>query len=257
MINKISKYIVSIVVILIVLMLYKLTTTQPDEMVLNQESDMKREVASTDNKVLNNPDNTKVTTLTQPTPTFENTNDETDHENNEQISPNDPISIILDKYSIRPNHKIKVQYDEWFYSNNYIQVPSQQYKKELGKVIESHNGMMIVEASSKNISDDFPPLAISYATNKPIPLTGNIFIKLKDFSELNTTMNFLLDDNGEVKALIAKIISDDKDLREINRIVVHPKKRGQVLILLDILSKYIDQYNIESVDPDNLPQFKY
>lgn len=94
------------------------------------------------------------------------------------LSHNDPIQSVLRKYGINPKNQLKVNYDTWFQSKQYVQMHSSEYFPDAGRVIESHDNYKVVQLAPGINSKNYPPLVISYATNRPVPITGDLFSKI-------------------------------------------------------------------------------
>lgn len=170
------------------------------------------------------------------------------------ISPNDPVDLVLKKYGINPLNKVVVEYDDWFISKKYVQIHSSEFTPGQATVFEKHNNFYVVEHNSSITSDDHPPLVISHSTNQPVPITGHIIVKFLNPAQMNETIDYLQNDR-DLDDLISEVVVE-KNLVDIRRLLVKTKKRGHVFVLYEKLSQQIGHYNIESLIPDNNYQFK-
>lgn len=184
-----------------------------------------------------------------------------DRENNtyqngpHNLSPQDPIYSQLKKYEIDPRQKIMVDYDSWFISNNFVQIHFSEYNESLGLIKTEHNNFNVIELNNKDSFNDYPPLVISYSTNQPVPLTGNIVVKFTQDTQMQETIDFLHND-PEVGALVNEVVVN-QTLTDIRRLMVKPKKRGQCIQLYQKLQQTIGKFNIEAVNFDTHFQNKY
>jgi hypothetical protein len=170
------------------------------------------------------------------------------------VEQNDPIREVLKDYDVDESNSIAVNYDRWFVSEKYIQIHTSEFDKGSAKEKSKHNNFYIVEHNQHLPKSEYPPLVISHATNQPIPLTGNIFVKFLESAQMHETIDFLKHDS-ELDEIISEV-SVNPVLVEVNRLLIKPKKRGQVLILYQRLLQHVGSHNIEAVEPDTHYQFR-
>ena len=171
------------------------------------------------------------------------------------ISSQDPITEVLNRYGINPQNKLTVNYDTWFVSTKYSQVHTSQFYQGMGNIIDSHNNFKILELAPGVNADNYPPLVVSYSTNRPVPITGDVLVKFQTEEDLGSLVNYLQDDSS-LEDLVQNVIVT-KELKDIRWILVKSKKKSQVMILYSFLSQKVGEYNIEAVQPDNRPELKY
>ena len=172
----------------------------------------------------------------------------------QQISSFDPIMKILAKYKISPQSKLKVNHDEWFISDSYVQIHISQYVQGTGVILERHNNFYVIESSSLENAQDYPPLVISHATNRPIPITGDLLVKVENHDRIPESIDFL--ENDKVMSDFIKKVVVDQNLVEMRWLVVKLKRPSDVMKAYALVMEYVGQHNIETVNPDNLPEFK-
>lgn len=251
--QKNKKYFLIFVLTIIAIFIYQRKKIDNSNVELSDASGShitgSRQVASTDS---NNSNVAIATTI----PQDENSNDQKNTEPSQQeISANDPINAVLKKYEINYKNSISVNYDRWFISDKYIQIHTSEFQQGQAKVKEKYNNFYVVEHNATLTSDEHPPLVISYSTNQPIPITGNVLVKFSQSSQMQETIDFLRTDR-ELDELVGQVAVTPV-LAEIRTLMVKPKKRGQFVILYEKLLQHIGQYNIEAVTPDANYQFTY
>jgi hypothetical protein len=171
------------------------------------------------------------------------------------ISPKDPINELLTHYGINPKNQLAVNYDTWFISTRYSQVHVSEFYSDMGTVVENHNNFKIVELNAGINADNYPPLVVSYSTNRPIPITGDLLVKFQNVDDLDTLVSYLEDDSS-FQDLIQNVVITP-ELKDIRWLLVKTRKKSEVMKLYSILSQKVGEYNIEAVQPDNRPQLKY
>lgn len=162
---------------------------------------------------------------------------------------NDPVMKVLQQYYISSEDSFGYNYDRWFVSQKYSAVSAHDYRPEMGAIIEKRDNTFYIEAQGA-AKDDLPPLVVSLATNREIPLTGHALVKFNDLSDVPALKDFILSSTKENIHIV-----EDPSLLSVKRLLIVPEKKSKIISIYQNLKKEGGS-NIQSVEVETRPYFK-
>lgn len=175
------------------------------------------------------------------------------------VHKNDPINNILKKFGMNDpssRYTYAVGEDKWFVSKNLVVLLPSQNAEDFGEIINDpseNSGLQVVKLFNPDkFQKNFPPLVISHSTNQPVPITGELMIKYESGTDIQSLISFVYG-FGNVKTVSRGL---DNSLDEVQRVLIGPQNKNQVMKLYQELSSHKGNSGIISVEFDIRPQLK-